>query len=105
MGPVQIANMGAAMDFLLAQGFSIDTMCTSGIRYLSRAEEESALRTAVERCRTRAPIPDLQVQQDDHECLEFLQTVRLAINNWLAEGVVRARRNEGTTRQLTHTET
>jgi hypothetical protein len=94
MSLAQIANVGAAMDFLLAQGFSIDTMCNTGIRYLSRAEEQSALRTAADRCRTRPPPSDMQVQQYDQECLEFLQSARLAINTWLAEGVVRTPANE-----------
>ncbi|CAG7954199.1 unnamed protein product [Penicillium olsonii] len=75
-----------SMEFLLAQGFSIDTMCKTGIRYLSREEEASAIQIAVEKSRSRTNIPDIKVQEDDIECLKFLQSSRLTINEWLAEG-------------------
>lgn len=76
------------MEFLLNQGFSIDTMCNTGVRYLSREEEELAIQIAVEKSRCRTPIPDMKIQEDDRECLEFLQSSRLTINSWLAEGAV-----------------
>ena len=87
LGP-QDTNRSTAMEFLLAQGFSIDTMCKTGIRYLSREEEASAIQIAVEKSRSRTNIPDIKVQEDDIECLKFLQSSRLTINEWLAEGEV-----------------
>ncbi|CAG7949794.1 unnamed protein product [Penicillium salamii] len=78
-----------SMEFLLNQGFSIDTMCNTGVRYLSREEEELAIQIAVEKSRCRTSIPDLKIQEDDRECLEFLQSSRLTINSWLAEGAKR----------------
>lgn len=88
MSFVHITNICyAAMEFLLSHGFSIDTMCSSGVRYLSRVEEESAIKRATERC-FRPTVPNIKIQEDDFECLEFLGSARLAINEWLAQGEV-----------------
>ena len=76
------------MEFLLAHGFSIDKMCSSGVRYLSRVEEESAIRRAIVKCRSQSPVPHMKIQEDDLECSEFLGSARLAINEWLAQGEV-----------------
>lgn len=83
---VHVANTCIAMRFLLANGFSIDTTCSTGIQYLSRVEEESAIQSAVQKCRSRSPVPDIEIQEDDPECLAFLQSSRLAIDTWLAKG-------------------
>lgn len=83
---VHVFNTCIAMRFLLANGFSIDTTCSAGIQYLSRVEEESAIQSAVQKCHSRSPVPDIGIQEDDPECLAFLQSSRLAIDNWLAQG-------------------
>lgn len=78
----------AAMEFLLAHGFSVDNMCNFGVRYLSRLEEETAIQRAIEKCRSPSPVPQLNIQENDVECLEFLQSARAAINEWLGQGEV-----------------
>jgi poly(A)-specific ribonuclease len=76
------------MEFLLAHGFSIDTMCSSGVRYISRVEEQSAIERAIEKCRSQSPIPNMDIREDDIECLQFLESARFAINEWLGQGDV-----------------
>jgi poly(A)-specific ribonuclease len=78
----------AAMEFLLSHNFSIDTMCSSGVRYLSRVEEKLAIERAIERCGSRSPIPNMDIQEDDIECLQFVASARLAINEWIGQGEV-----------------
>lgn len=76
------------MEFLLANHFSIDHMCTFGVRYLSREEEQLAIRRAAEKCQ-RNPVQVVDIKKDDHESLEFLEAVRISVNEWLAQGEVR----------------
>jgi hypothetical protein len=77
------------MEFLLANHFSIDHMCTFGVRYLSREEEKLAIKRATEKCYSRNPVQVADIKKDDHESLEFLEAVRISINEWLAQGEVR----------------
>ena len=75
------------MEFLLKHGLSIDSLCQHGIQYLSRAEEQLALESVMERCQqTRRQ--DMDIKDDDHESIEFLAKVRTMITNWLAQGKV-----------------
>ncbi|CAG7953256.1 unnamed protein product [Penicillium nalgiovense] len=75
-----------SMEFLLANHFSIDHMCTFGVRYLSREEEKLAIERATEKCYSRSPVQVADIKKDDHESLEFLEAVRIIINEWLAQG-------------------
>ncbi|CAI7633115.1 unnamed protein product [Penicillium glandicola] len=75
-----------SMEFLLANHFSIDHMCTFGVRYLSREEEKLATKRATEKCQLRNPVQVADIKKDDHESLEFLEAVRISINEWLAQG-------------------
>ncbi|KAJ6183986.1 hypothetical protein N7519_005287 [Penicillium mononematosum] len=75
-----------SMEFLLANHFSIDHMCTFGVRYLSREEEKLAIKRATEKCYSRNPVQVADIKKDDHESLEFLEAVRTSINEWLAQG-------------------
>lgn len=77
------------MEFLLANHFSIDHMCTFGVRYLSREEEKLAIRRATEKCQSRNPVQVVDIKKKDHESLEFLEAVRVSVNEWLAQGEVR----------------
>ncbi|KXG52724.1 uncharacterized protein PGRI_079800 [Penicillium griseofulvum] len=75
-----------SMEFLLANHFSIDHMCSFGVRYLSRSEEILAIKRATEKCQSRNPVQVANIKQDDLESLEFLEAVRVSINEWLAQG-------------------
>ncbi|KGO65592.1 Ribonuclease CAF1 [Penicillium italicum] len=75
-----------SMEFLLANHFSIDHMCTFGVRYLSREEEKLAIRRATEKCYSRNPVQVVDIKKDDYESLEFLEAVRVSVNEWLAQG-------------------
>lgn len=77
------------MEFLLANHFSIDHMCTFGVRYLSREEEKLAIKRAAQKCQSRNPVQVADIKTDDHETLEFLEAVRVSVNEWLAQGEVR----------------
>ncbi|KAJ5940307.1 hypothetical protein N7516_000475 [Penicillium verrucosum] len=75
-----------SMEFLLANHFSIDHMCTFGVRYLSRQEEKLAIERAAQKCQSRRPVQVADIKKDDHESLEFLKAVRVSVNEWLAQG-------------------
>ncbi|CAI7583512.1 unnamed protein product [Penicillium crustosum] len=75
-----------SMEFLLANHFSIDHMCTFGVRYLSREEEKLAIKRAAQKCQSRNPVQVADIKTDDHETLEFLEAVRVSVNEWLAQG-------------------
>lgn len=77
------------MEFLLANHFSIDHMCTFGVRYLSRQEEKLAIERAAQKFQSRRPVQVADIKKDDHESLEFLKAVRFSVNEWLAQGEVR----------------
>ncbi|KAJ5559006.1 hypothetical protein N7461_002978 [Penicillium sp. DV-2018c] len=76
-----------SMEFLLANNFSMDHMCTFGVQYLSRDEEVLAIKLATERSRARLPTRSLDIKEQDTESLAFLDDVRGNINDWLAQGV------------------
>ncbi|KOS47238.1 hypothetical protein ACN38_g1800 [Penicillium nordicum] len=75
-----------SMEFLLANHFSIDHMCTFGVRYLSRQEEKLAIERAAQKFQSRRPVQVADIKKDDHESLEFLKAVRFSVNEWLAQG-------------------
>lgn len=77
------------MEFLLANHFSIDHMCTFGVRYLSREDEKLAIRRATEKYHSRNAVQVADIKKDDHESLEFLEAVRVRVNEWLEQGEVR----------------
>lgn len=64
-------------------------MCTFGVRYLSREEEKLAIKRATHKCQSRNPIQVADIKKDDRESLEFLEAVRVSVNEWLAQGEVR----------------
>ncbi|EKV16031.1 CAF1 family ribonuclease, putative [Penicillium digitatum] len=75
-----------SMEFLLANHFSIDHMCTFGVRYLSREDEKLAIRRATEKYHSRNAVQVADIKKDDHESLEFLEAVRVRVNEWLEQG-------------------
>jgi hypothetical protein len=75
------------MEFLLKHGFNMDSLCQNGIQYLSRAEEQMALKRAMERGK-QIPRQAMDIKDDDHESLEFLAKIRTMITDWLAQGKV-----------------
>lgn len=76
------------MQFLLANNFSIDHMCSFGVPYLSREEEKQAVKRALERCQSRVPVHCLEIKKDDKESLDFVASVRNLVDEWLAQGEV-----------------
>lgn len=78
----------SAAAFLLDNNFSMDAFFKFGVPFLSRAEEDDAMAKATER-RDRAPVRrSLDVKENDHESIEFLEAVRRLVENWLAKGDV-----------------
>ncbi|KAJ5611140.1 hypothetical protein N7510_007859 [Penicillium lagena] len=75
-----------AVEFLLANGFSIDIQCKYGVPYLSREEEKEAIAKATERLTRQTTGKSLNIKESDHESLEFVQAVRQVLTSWLAEG-------------------
>lgn len=78
----------SAVDFLLNHGFQLDIPIRLGVPYLTRSE----IVTAEERAkvsRDKNSIPDMAIDPDDKESLDFMQTVRDDINLWLESSKVR----------------
>lgn len=67
----------------------MDAYFKNGVKYLSRDEEKEATTRATER-RDRQVVRRLEidVKEEDHESLEFLEAVRKLVNDWLALGDV-----------------
>lgn len=59
-----------------------------GVPYLSRREEEQAIQNVFERKNRSSDLVTLDIPEGDTESLEFLQTTREAIDDWLAKGEV-----------------
>ncbi|KAJ5783064.1 hypothetical protein N7457_004838 [Penicillium paradoxum] len=78
-----------SMKFLLANNFSIDHTCSFGVRYLSREEEELAVKRAIEKCHSRSPVRCMEIKGDDKESLKFVAIVRILVDGWLAQGKTR----------------
>lgn len=90
-----------AVEFLLANGFSIDIQCKYGVPYLSREEEKQAIAKATERFTRQTTKRSLNIKESDHESLEFIQAVRQVVDSWLAEGEVRLLCSEAIAQLLT----
>ena len=81
-------SLRTAVEFLLRNGFSMDTQCKSGVPYLSREEEKEAIAKATEKSNHQATKKFLEIEESDQESLEFVQAVRQIVDSWLAQGVV-----------------
>jgi len=81
-------SLRTAVEFLLRNGFSMDTQCKSGVPYLSREEEKEAIAKATEKFNHQATNKLLEIEEADQESLEFVQAVRQIVDSWLVQGVV-----------------
>ncbi|KAE8154730.1 ribonuclease H-like domain-containing protein [Aspergillus avenaceus] len=73
----------SAVQFLLENKFSMKSLYTDGVSYLSRDEETRALARINEKPSTRKV---LDVKETEHESLAFLGLIRRLIDDWLALG-------------------
>ena len=72
----------SSVDFLLGHGFSIDGPFYNGLPYLSRAEQEEAMKGEKARL-DRNNIADIQLGEDEAEALELVRNVRHKVRKWL----------------------
>ncbi|GFF44506.1 54S ribosomal protein L17, mitochondrial [Aspergillus udagawae] len=79
----------SAIEFLLENKFSIDSILKQGVQYLSRKEEEQAIAKAIERRDRVAVHTSIDVKETEHESLAFLKAVRRLVDDWLALGATR----------------
>lgn len=79
----------SAIEFLLENKFSIDSILKHGVQYLSREEEKRAIANAIERRDRVATHTLIDVKETEHESLAFLKAVRRVVDDWLALGAVR----------------
>lgn len=82
-----------AAEFLLSHGFQMDLPMTKGVPYLSRDEARKAKQLAYARW-DKSNIADVQLKPEEVQSLEFVNKVRIAIDNWRESGKV-CRRVEG----------
>ncbi|RHZ63090.1 CAF1 family ribonuclease [Aspergillus thermomutatus] len=78
-----------AIEFLLENKFSIDSVLKQGVQYLSREEEEQAIAKAIERRDRVAMHTSIDVKETEHESLAFLKAVRRLVDDWLELGAIR----------------
>ncbi|PKX99583.1 CAF1 family ribonuclease [Aspergillus novofumigatus IBT 16806] len=79
----------SAIEFLLENKFSIDSVLKQGVQYLSREEEKQAIANAIERRDRVATHTSIDVKETEHESLAFLKAVRRLVDDWLALGATR----------------
>lgn len=79
----------SAIEFLLENKFSIDSILKHGVQYLSREEEKRAIANAIERRDRVATHTLIDVKETEHESLAFLKAVRRVVDDWLALGATR----------------
>lgn len=72
----------------MANKFRLQTPFEEGVYYLSRDEEKRAMAKALQRQDRAVDRSLIDVRESDTESLEFLGTVRRAIDAWLAKGKV-----------------
>ncbi|KAL9612774.1 MAG: hypothetical protein Q9167_002659 [Letrouitia subvulpina] len=77
-------NAERAVTFLLSHNFRMESPFLEGVSYLSRDEEITARRIALQQSEKTAII-DIQLRADDEESVEFLQRVRGEVDAWLKQ--------------------
>lgn len=79
----------STLHFLIKNGFDIADSFHYGVGYLSRAEEEHALKFFHEKQERLAKIADVAVGPDDQEALNFYRSSRFTISEWInKKGIV-----------------
>ncbi|CAD6505427.1 BgTH12-00918 [Blumeria graminis f. sp. triticale] len=73
----------SACDFLLKNGFDFGKVFRAGIPYLSRDEEAELTLENNQRAERTSKIPDLLIKAEDTPALEFYNTTRQTIKNWV----------------------
>ncbi|PYH96974.1 CAF1 family ribonuclease [Aspergillus ellipticus CBS 707.79] len=79
----------SAIEFLLDNKFSMDSLYKSGVIYLSRDEENRIMAKAIERRDRTTTHSSLDVEETEYESLAFLAEVRQLVKDWLARGDAR----------------
>ncbi|KKA22245.1 CAF1 family ribonuclease [Rasamsonia emersonii CBS 393.64] len=79
-------DVATAIEFLMANKFRLQTPFEEGVYYISRDEEKRAMAKALQRQDRAVERSLIDVRESDTESLEFLGTVRRAIDAWLAKG-------------------
>ncbi|KAI9930470.1 hypothetical protein MW887_011224 [Aspergillus wentii] len=78
-----------AVEFLLANKFSMDSYYRNGVSYLSREEEDLAIAKAKERHDRTVVCSTLDVKETEHESIKFLKATRRLVDDWLARDKTR----------------
>ena len=77
-----------AVEFLLGNGFCLNSLYNNGVHYLSREEETIAIARAAERYGRTSVRKMIDVKETEHDSLAFLEDVRHLVDDWLALGQV-----------------
>ncbi|KAH8429420.1 CAF1 family ribonuclease [Aspergillus melleus] len=81
-----ISFQSSAMEFLLQNQFSLNSLYNDGVRYLSREEEDIAMAKASARFNRTKSHAVMEVKETEHDSIEFVQAVRKLVKDWLALG-------------------
>lgn len=72
----------SSVDFLMTHGFSMEGPFSNGLPYLSREEEEVAVKGEKARL-DRTSIADIHLRADEVEALELVRSTRRKVKRWL----------------------
>lgn len=84
----RLLTFRTAVEFLLSHGFSIDSVCQHGVRYLSRDEEIRARNIQIQRFSNGQQGQEEDIQVVDRDVQDFIAAVHAVIDDWLAQGEV-----------------
>lgn len=76
--------MSTAMEFLLQNQFSLNSLYKDGVQYLSRAEEDLAMSKAAARFNRTKSRTALEIKETELDSIEFVGAVRKLVKDWLA---------------------
>jgi poly(A)-specific ribonuclease len=81
----QFTFSSSASDFLKKSGFDFSKVFTDGVPYLSRHEEYERQEENSARADKKLKIPDIPINPDDVQTVEFMRYARKTVKDWVKE--------------------
>jgi poly(A)-specific ribonuclease len=85
----QFTFSSSASDFLKKSGFDFSKVFTDGVPYLSRHEEYERQEEYSARADKKSKIPDMPINPDDVQTVEFMRYARKTVKEWVKESKLR----------------
>ena len=85
----QFTFSSSASDFLKKSGFDFSKVFTDGVPYLSRHEQYERQEEYSARADKKSKIPDIPINPDDVQTVEFMRYARKTVKEWVKESKLR----------------